>query len=77
MPNIDMIMGLTFILAILYGLLTFWAVWDWSKNRRLSGANRMIWIALILFLHPIGPFLYFHAEFNKRRHSRFQRHHIH
>ncbi|PRY89256.1 PLD nuclease N-terminal domain-containing protein [Mongoliibacter ruber] len=75
MTSTDTTMGITFILAVLYGSLSLWAMWDWSKNNRLSKTNKIIWLGLILFLHPIGPFLYFHAEFNKRKYTRFQRHH--
>ncbi|EOZ92209.1 hypothetical protein A33Q_4302 [Indibacter alkaliphilus LW1] len=67
-------MGLELILAVLYGILSFWAIWDLSLKRNLTKSNKMIWLALILFFHPIGPFLYFHEANKQKRKSIFQRH---
>lgn len=74
MHNTNMTMGSVMILAVLYGILSFWAIWDLSKKEQVQNSEKMMWLALILFMHPIGPFLYFHFANKKRRKSIFQRH---
>jgi hypothetical protein len=57
--------GLFFIfplLGILYFIFWVWMLIDCFTNQRLQGTEKLIWVLVILFLHVLGPLLYFFIE---------------
>ncbi|MBW3467714.1 hypothetical protein EGN73_07775 [Arthrospiribacter ruber] len=67
-------MGMVLVLAVLYSLLTIWALLDLSKNTAIQRFDRMLLVAIVLFFHPFGPFLYFHFAKKLKRKTIFHRH---
>ena len=51
-----MIFGL---LGILYFIFWIWMFIDCLQNSHLQGTEKLIWVLVLLFLHLIGPILYF------------------
>jgi len=45
-------------LTILLTIFWLWMLVDCIKNKGLTGASKLFWVLLILFIHPIGAFIY-------------------
>lgn len=52
-------------LVIISGILLVVAIFDWAKQGENTRGNRWIWFVLIVFVHTVGPILYF--IFGRRR----------
>jgi uncharacterized RDD family membrane protein YckC len=47
------------VLAILASIFWIWMLVDCATNRSLEGAQKIVWILVILFLHLLGALIYF------------------
>ncbi|HEY2880902.1 MAG TPA: PLDc N-terminal domain-containing protein [Pirellulales bacterium] len=59
---IELFFGLgifAWILSLLYIVFWVWMLIDCLQNRRLSDMEKLVWVLVLLFLHVIGPLLYF------------------
>jgi len=62
MPGLEIFGGFAVIVAILAILATIFWIWmliDCLQNPRLQGAEKVIWIVVILFLHLLGALIYY------------------
>ncbi|HEY2826557.1 MAG TPA: PLD nuclease N-terminal domain-containing protein [Pirellulales bacterium] len=50
------------LLGLLYLIFWLWMLIDCLKNPRLQGTEKLIWVLVIIFLHVLGPLLYFFIE---------------
>jgi hypothetical protein len=47
------------LLGILYFIFWLWMFIDCLQNSHLQGTEKLIWVLVLLFLHLLGPILYF------------------
>ena len=47
------------LIGLLYFVFWLWMLIDCLKNPRIQGTEKLIWVLVIIFLHVIGPLLYF------------------
>ena len=45
-------------LTLLLTIFWLWMLVDCIKNKGLAGTSKLFWVLLILFIHPIGAFIY-------------------
>ena len=58
MIDLDVLIPIIIVIAIIQLTLIVFAVRDWLKQDK-SMTNRTMWIVAIIFLNFIGPILYF------------------
>jgi hypothetical protein len=46
------------IIPLLLTIFWLWMLVDCLKNKGITGATKLLWVLLILFIHPFGAFLY-------------------
>ena len=59
---------LIFIIVIAIPLFIFW-LWmlvDCLKDRTLQGAEKIVWVLVIIFLHSLGALIYFFVRKYRR-----------
>jgi hypothetical protein len=57
------------IILLVIGLLFLFWLWmliDCLKNPALQGAEKIVWVLVIVFLHSLGALLYFFMGRSKR-----------
>ena len=47
------------LLSVLYLVFWIWMFIDCLQNPRLQSTEKLIWVLVLLFLHVLGPILYF------------------
>jgi hypothetical protein len=47
------------LLGLLYFIFWVWMFIDCLQNPRLQSTEKLIWVLVLLFLHVLGPILYF------------------
>ena len=46
-------------IGLLYLIFWLWMFIDCLKNPTLQGTEKLIWVLVLLFVHVLGPILYF------------------
>ena len=54
-----MIAAFILILGLVATVFWIWMLVDAATSRSLAGAEKIVWVLLILFLHVLGALLYF------------------
>ena len=47
------------LIGLLYFGFWLWMFIDCLKNPRIQGTEKLVWVLVILFVHVLGPLLYF------------------
>jgi hypothetical protein len=47
------------LIGLLYFVFWLWMLIDCLKNPRIQGTEKLVWVLVILFVHVLGPLLYF------------------
>ncbi len=47
------------LIGIIASIFWLWMLIDAILNPRLRGANKLVWVLVVLFLHVLGAILYF------------------